>query len=84
MTDCGDCVYNEGMDTGTNQWFGERQQQILRLSQVRQRTRQAQRAADKWHESIRLARAEGITLRAIAEAAGLTHSGIAKICKEKP
>lgn len=41
--------------------------------------RKAREATGRRDEEIRRMRAEGSTLRAIAEAAGLTHTAIAKI-----
>lgn len=42
-------------------------------------SRKAREATLRRDEAIRAMRAEGATLRAIAEAAGLTHTAIAKI-----
>ena len=55
--------------------YGMRQFEELAQTKV-----QLEKWTDKRDRLIRSARADGYSLRAIADAAGLTHTAIAKIC----
>lgn len=50
----------------------------MTLEKVRKRTEAVQRAQERQDEAIRQTRDEGETLRAIGEAAGMSHVAIAK------
>jgi lambda repressor-like predicted transcriptional regulator len=52
---------------------------VTTAQQVASWAKKAREATAKRDEAIRQMREEGATLRAIAAAAGLTHSGVAKV-----
>ena len=52
------------------------------LTDVRRATARRRRSEQEWRKAIRRARAEGETLRAIAEAAGVTHPRVIQILRD--
>lgn len=57
----------------------EEQQRALALRKVQAKAREFRRVRDEFEESVRKARAEGVSLRAIGESAGLGKDRIAQI-----
>jgi hypothetical protein len=55
----------------------------MTLSQVQRATAQRARAEQAWRDAIRKAHQEGQTMRAIAEAAGLSAARVHQIISEK-
>lgn len=53
----------------------------MELDEVRRHAAAARRETEARDEAIRAARAAGFTLRAIAEAAGLTHTGVQRVVR---
>lgn len=53
------------------------------LAEVRQATRQRTTAEARWREKIRQAVAGGQTLRAVAQAAGVSHVRVLQITREE-
>jgi hypothetical protein len=54
--------------------------ELLRLRAV---TKRRQKADEEWREAIRTAVGDGLSLRQVADAAGITHVGVLRITREQ-